>query len=1226
MVGILRIKDQNGEWQDIQALRGEQGPAGPAGKDGPVGPQGPKGADGTMTFSDLTPEQKESLRGPQGIQGPQGEKGEKGDTGEKGADGAVGPQGEQGPIGETGPQGPAGENYVLTEEDKAEIAGMVEVTGGGSVAIDGTTIIENADGTISTAVGGSKQLGPEPTPIWHYNNATGKTTWTASNGRVSIFQDYQVNYAPFANMDSSFKYVMYVESRRASTGETHSASGMIQYSNANIWNCVEPIQCGAFKITDCGMYSNSSQGFFLSTSGATYQDDYITVMKIMPQRGYVYEQIDSGFIKIGGGLKLNGDGEIVSELAGLKVTNGTVHNDGNSLSNTNGGNFADSVLLGKNNGPNYSMQSQRHNAILLGNHNTAGNNYTVGVGFDNYVTDIYSVAVGRGLDVASRNQMVTGKYNLGDYISEYTYIIGNGNDNGTRKNALTINADNQVHVPGNLVVGEDKQLVATQRYVNEAVANAGGGNGSNVAVDGTTIINDGGVLRTAIGGYEHQGKMLVHFEGNYLSNREYDIQQEDFDALIDRDGDSVFISYQLDDDWYEDEYEVSYDKGAEEIVLESRKAEMSVVTINMADAIMVLEHDGEEVTILDIHTPSVVEPIRVDFIPVANGRGIEKRGSGLALDEEYIQEIVEDMGLGTTDSYNIRHEDSNVGEAINSLRDAVEGVTYLHFLEGEECTWEEELNTVQANINILDEELYNNIMNDMPEEILLSVDIQGKGWGRGFGCNAWREEFEGHILYVSQFNEDFDVESLIIDTTDKRIELVFRIGDFTNDEIREFTIRLMDIAKSVKFINPEEGIWVSRNNGGEEYRLGVKVDGSIGINRNGELMTESWWIPHGGTNVGNKLDELQHQLEGVEFLNFWMGTNFASNEEEMRLSADLVIDSGDIHNQVVFEDEAEEIELSCDFGLEHDWSNGFSGRFIRNIVTDEGVESIVYEANFDGGFITHAVINVTAGKIKFFFNEGEEDILNRPMNYMYLRLVNVNRFVKHIHVGDGLWVNRNDGGAVQTIGINVDSSLRFNDNRLGVNTNGLFTIIDEFMPIAWNVGPIDLTSDFVSFRVANRYSESDFVNWIENVMTDNPKLTLELRLEDGGSGGRGMPEIGWDEDGAGNRTYTIDMSSAIGPNFQNDTGIHECRIRYTTNSDNRFTVELSRDASVGDVPPLTKIVWGISNNQLGMAHYFIRNPEQFSFYNEDGYRYIEINESYINRLIDERIANYHANA
>lgn len=42
-------------------------------------------------------------------------------TGPTGATGARGPQGEQGPQGQTGPQGPAGDDYVLTEADKAEI-------------------------------------------------------------------------------------------------------------------------------------------------------------------------------------------------------------------------------------------------------------------------------------------------------------------------------------------------------------------------------------------------------------------------------------------------------------------------------------------------------------------------------------------------------------------------------------------------------------------------------------------------------------------------------------------------------------------------------------------------------------------------------------------------------------------------------------------------------------------------------------------------------------------------------------------------------------------------------------------------------------------------------------------------------------------------------------------------------------------------------------------------
>ena len=91
-----------------QGLPGEVGPVGPQGEtgpQGPVGPVGPKGADGTMTFEDLTPEQKASLKGDKGdtgAAGPQGEPGPKGDKGDPG------PQGPKGDTGETGAQGPQG--------------------------------------------------------------------------------------------------------------------------------------------------------------------------------------------------------------------------------------------------------------------------------------------------------------------------------------------------------------------------------------------------------------------------------------------------------------------------------------------------------------------------------------------------------------------------------------------------------------------------------------------------------------------------------------------------------------------------------------------------------------------------------------------------------------------------------------------------------------------------------------------------------------------------------------------------------------------------------------------------------------------------------------------------------------------------------------------------------------------------------------------------------------
>ena len=86
-----------------QGPKGDKGDTGPQGPQGEIGPQGPKGADGTMTFEDLTEEQKESLRGPAGPKGDTGPQGPKGDTGEQG------PKGDKGDTGDAGPQGQKGD-------------------------------------------------------------------------------------------------------------------------------------------------------------------------------------------------------------------------------------------------------------------------------------------------------------------------------------------------------------------------------------------------------------------------------------------------------------------------------------------------------------------------------------------------------------------------------------------------------------------------------------------------------------------------------------------------------------------------------------------------------------------------------------------------------------------------------------------------------------------------------------------------------------------------------------------------------------------------------------------------------------------------------------------------------------------------------------------------------------------------------------------------------------
>ena len=184
-----------------QGEKGDKGDKGDTGNAGPTGPQGPKGDKGdkgeAFTYSDFTPEQLGALVGPAGPKGDAGAQGPKGDTGPAGEVGAAGKdgytphiggngnwyigdtdtgikaQGENGvsitditertisgvkvlyialsdgtekgftlPVGAKGDPGKDGDDYVLTEADKQEIAEMaaelVDVPGGGETpGVDG---------------------------------------------------------------------------------------------------------------------------------------------------------------------------------------------------------------------------------------------------------------------------------------------------------------------------------------------------------------------------------------------------------------------------------------------------------------------------------------------------------------------------------------------------------------------------------------------------------------------------------------------------------------------------------------------------------------------------------------------------------------------------------------------------------------------------------------------------------------------------------------------------------------------------------------------------------------------------------------------------------------------------------------------------------------------------------------------------------------------------------
>lgn len=126
----------------IRGAVGEKGDKGDKGDTGEKGEQGERGPQGIQGETGL-----QGPKGDQGIQGVKGDTGEKGDKGDTGATGERGPQGEAGP---QGPKGEPGDDYVLTAQDKSDIAGLVDVPVD-DVQINGSSIVDGGVANIPIA-------------------------------------------------------------------------------------------------------------------------------------------------------------------------------------------------------------------------------------------------------------------------------------------------------------------------------------------------------------------------------------------------------------------------------------------------------------------------------------------------------------------------------------------------------------------------------------------------------------------------------------------------------------------------------------------------------------------------------------------------------------------------------------------------------------------------------------------------------------------------------------------------------------------------------------------------------------------------------------------------------------------------------------------------------------------------------------------------------------------
>lgn len=125
----------------------------------------------------------------------------------------------------------------------------------------------------------------------------------------------------------------------------------------------------------------------------------------------------------------------------------------------------------------------------IGYQNTVSASYSNALGFYNVITQPGSLAIGAGLKVSSYYQNVIGTYNIEDTENTYIFILGNGESNNARSNALTV--DWNGNVTATSFIGS---LTGNATNVTGTVAIANGGTGATTASGALTNLGISNVV------------------------------------------------------------------------------------------------------------------------------------------------------------------------------------------------------------------------------------------------------------------------------------------------------------------------------------------------------------------------------------------------------------------------------------------------------------------------------------------------------------------------------------------------------------------------------------------------------------------------------------------------------------------------------------------------------------------------------------------------------------
>lgn len=352
-------------------------------------------------------------------------------------------------------------DYYTREEADSKVQDAITEAlngGGGSAAVDNTTIVQNADGTISTAIGGGRVKTSDAITYIDYNDETGVTN-----------PDYQTTacYVPLEPFDfhvfdgdASKQYLLTIEVRDASKGDARTKYyGLCTISTDYYGATINPVTWTDFNAWFNRFYYSGGETIYVAFSTQAWNTQnkiFVTRFTLEEPAQFDYQYIDSAFLNLDGDSFNVKDGMISTKLSGLNsiksqavVAQNTVNI--NSLTSKNTQILAFGTDINLSDGYYNSAYYGTKDAIVLGSGNVVGCIYGTAVGRSNLLTGNNLLAFGSGLSLQGHNKAAYGFCN--ESGSDATVQIGVGANTSSRLTGLTIDSTGNVVTKGTVSNG-----------------------------------------------------------------------------------------------------------------------------------------------------------------------------------------------------------------------------------------------------------------------------------------------------------------------------------------------------------------------------------------------------------------------------------------------------------------------------------------------------------------------------------------------------------------------------------------------------------------------------------------------------------------------------------------------------------------------------------------------------------------------------------------------------